>query len=49
MILQIQEWLSDSSAANNGTVQLIAAILYMYDGNVKEALKVVGTKASVEL
>jgi coatomer protein complex subunit epsilon len=39
-LLQIQEWLSESSAANNTTLQLVAATLYIHDDNVKDAVKI---------
>ena len=47
-MLQMKEWLSDSSAANSKTLRIIAATLYMYDDNCKEAMKTIGTLANFE-
>ena len=47
-ILQIQEWMSDSNAANNSTLQLVAAIIYTHEGNIKEAIKAISNKSSIE-
>jgi hypothetical protein len=47
-MLQLQEWLSDPSAASNPSVRLIATILYMLDNNVKEALKLLNVATTME-
>jgi len=47
-ILQIQEWMSDSNAANNSTLQLVAAIIHTQDGNIKEAIKAISNKSNIE-
>lgn len=40
VLLQIQEWLTDANAANNTTLQLVAATLYLHDDNIKEAIRI---------
>ena len=47
-ILQMQEWMSDSSAGSNTTLQLVSAALHMYDDNVKEAIKAVRHGSTIE-
>ena len=45
---QMQEWLNDNTASCNTTVQLVAAILYMHDDNLKEAVKLVHRGVNME-
>ena len=47
-MLQMQEWLNDNTASCNTTVQLVAAILYMHDDNLKEAVKIVHRGVNME-
>jgi coatomer protein complex subunit epsilon len=47
-LLQLQEWLSDPAAASNTSLQLIAAILYILDDNVKEAIKLMHHGVNME-
>ena len=48
VILQMQEWMSDASASSNSTMQLVAAIIYMHDDNIKEAIKTVHHGVTME-
>ena len=45
---QIQEWLADGVASANTTLQLVAAILFMHDDNLKEAVKLVHRGVNLE-
>lgn len=47
-LLQMKEWLSDSNAIKNKTLQIMAATLYMYDGNFKDAIKTISGCANME-
>jgi coatomer protein complex subunit epsilon len=47
-MLQLQEWLQDPVASANTTLQLVAAILYIHDDNMKEAIKCVRNGANME-
>jgi 2-iminoacetate synthase ThiH len=47
-MLQLQEWLEDPTASNNATLKFIAAILYMHDNNLKEAIKLITPPANME-
>ena len=47
-LLQVNEWLSDVQASGNKTLKIIAATLYMYDDNWKEAFKALGTPSTME-
>lgn len=46
-LLQIQEWLADLSISSN-SLKMIAAILYMHDDNMKEALKAIRNPLDME-
>ena len=46
--MQIQEWMSDPSAASNPTLQLVSAIVFMHDDNIKDAIKAVRHASSIE-
>jgi hypothetical protein len=45
---KIQEWIQDPVASASTTLQLVAAILYMHDDNLKEAIKSVRNAANME-
>ncbi len=45
---QISEWLNDGIVSANTTLQLVAAILYMHDDNLKEAVKLVHRGVNLE-
>lgn len=45
---QIQEWLNDAALCGNTTLQLVAAIFYMHDDNLKEAVKLVHRGVNLE-
>lgn len=45
---QIQEWLSDPVASSNTTIQLISAIIYVYDDNLKEAITSIHQPSNME-
>ena len=45
---QIQEWLADGVLSGNTTLQLVAAILFMHDDNLKEAVKLVHRGVNLE-
>lgn len=47
-ILQVKEWLNDSTASNSKTLRIIAAILYMHDDNCKEAVKAISSTSNFE-
>eukprot|EP01041_Mallomonas_annulata_P005927 gene5927-11959_t len=47
-LMQMQEWMTDSAAASNTTLQLVSAILYMHDDNIKDAIKSVRHGSSLE-
>ena len=47
-ILQMQEWLGDSAASSNATLRFIAAILYMFDDNLKDAIKLLVPSLNME-
>ena len=44
----MKEWLNDSSAANSKTLRIIAATLFMYDDNWKDAMKTVSSCSTIE-
>jgi hypothetical protein len=46
-VLQMKEWLSDGSAVNNKTLQIIAATLFTYV-DVKEAFRVLKKGSNFE-
>mmetsp|Transcript_4254 Transcript_4254/g.5848 ORF Transcript_4254/g.5848 Transcript_4254/m.5848 type:complete len:298 (+) Transcript_4254:21-914(+) len=48
VMLQMKEWLSNPVASGNKTVQIIAATLFMYEDNMKEAFKVIKSGSSME-
>lgn len=47
-ISQIKEWLADPIASGNKTFQIIAATLFVYDDNIKEAFKIIRNGSSIE-
>mmetsp|Transcript_36745 Transcript_36745/g.37398 ORF Transcript_36745/g.37398 Transcript_36745/m.37398 type:complete len:238 (+) Transcript_36745:3-716(+) len=47
-LMQMQEWMTDPVASNTATLQLISAILYMHDDNIKDAIKVIRHGVSME-
>lgn len=47
-MMQLLEWLGDSSANANSTLRFVAAILYMFDDNLKEAIKIMGPPTNME-
>ena len=47
-ILQMQEWLGDSAASSNATLRFIAAILYIIDENLKDAIKLLVPSLNME-
>jgi hypothetical protein len=47
-LLQMKEWLSDPSASNSKTLRIMAATLYIYDDNCKDAMKAVSASANME-
>ena len=48
VLATLGEWLSDPAAAGNTTLQLIAAIVYLYEDQVSEAIKVVHHGTTME-
>ena len=46
--MQLLEWLSDPSANANSTLRFVAAILYMFDDNLKDAIKIMGPPTNME-
>ena len=48
VLMTLNEWLADAQAANNTTLQLIAAIVYLYEDNVADAIKVVHHGTTME-
>lgn len=47
-IAQVKEWLSDPAFFKVKTLQTVAAILYMYDDNCKDAIKAVAGCTNME-
>lgn len=47
-VLQMKEWLSDPVASGNKTLQIIAATIFLYEDNVKEAFKVIKNGSNLE-
>lgn len=47
-ILQMQEWLGNAAASSNATLRFIAAILYMFDDNLKDAIKLLVPSLNME-
>lgn len=47
-VTQIKDWLSDPAFFKVKTLQTVAAILYMYDDNCKEAIKSVAGCTNME-
>jgi coatomer protein complex subunit epsilon len=48
VMLQLQEWLADGNASQNPTLQLIAAMLYMHEDNLKDAIKCIHKTCNLE-
>jgi len=48
VVSQLQQWLSDFSMSSNNTLQIIAATLYMYEDNVKDAIKSIRNGVTME-
>jgi len=48
VMFQLKEWLSSPVASGNKTVQMIAATLFMYEDNMKEAFKVIKNGSNLE-
>jgi len=46
-LVQVQEWMSDASVSSN-SLKLVAAMLYMYDDNLKDALKAIRNPSDME-
>ena len=46
-LAQVQEWLADMSVSSN-SLKLIAAVLYMHDDNMKDALKAIKNPTDLE-
>ena len=44
----MKEWLSDPVASGNKTLQIIAATIFLYEDNVKEAFKVIKNGSNLE-
>ena len=47
-MLQLEEWLNDSSASNNASLRFIAAVLYVMDNNIKSAIKLMQASTNLE-
>jgi coatomer protein complex subunit epsilon len=47
-ILQLQEWLGDAAAASNTSLSLIAAVLYILDDNLNEAIRLMHQGINME-
>lgn len=47
-LVTLKQWMADSVAANNATLQLIAAIIYSHEYNYEEAMKCLHQSNSVE-
>jgi len=47
-LAQVAEWLADPVASASPSLQLVAAILYVHDDNLKEAIKAVHKGANME-
>lgn len=47
-MMQLLEWLSDPSANANSTLRYVGAILYMFDDNLKDAIKIMGPPTNME-
>lgn len=47
-MLQMEEWLRDYAALSNQSVRFIAAVLYMMDDNIKEAIKLMQAATNME-
>ena len=47
-LVQVTEWLADPVASASPTLQLVAAILYIHDDNLKDAVKAVHKGANME-
>lgn len=48
IVEQLNEWLSDSSASSNRTLQTIAASLYILNDNINEAFRILGNGSNLE-
>jgi hypothetical protein len=48
VILQIKEWLSDSVAASNKTLQTVAATIFIHDGKISDAFKTLKAGTNME-
>ena len=46
--LTLNEWLEDPASMNNPCLQVIASLIYMKEGNVKEALRCVRKGTTLE-
>eukprot|EP00981_Chlorochromonas_danica_P007863 scaffold1885_cov161-Ochromonas_danica.AAC.6 len=48
IVEQLNEWLSDTSASSNRTLQTIAASLYILNDNINEGFRVLGSGSNLE-
>lgn len=44
----LKVWLSDPASCNNPTVQLLAAAIFMHEGDVKEAARTINNGVTME-
>ena len=47
-LLALEDWLSDSAAAGNPTLALMAATIYLHEGNYAAALRAVSVNPTME-
>ena len=49
VMVNLKQWLTDPETANNPTLQLIAGIIYMDQGELEEAAKVLHAGTTLEM
>lgn len=48
VMLQLQEWFNDATASSNPTLQLVGAMLFMQEDNLKDAMKCIHKTCNLE-
>lgn len=49
VLMTLNDWLSDPNCGGDTTLKLIAGMIYLHQGEMKEALKVLSSRATLEL
>ena len=49
VLMTLNDWLSDPNCGGDNTLKLVAGMIYLNQGEIKEALKVLSSKATLEL